>query len=349
MKKVSIIVPVYHVSQYLRKSVESVLNQSYTDIELILVDDGGDDECPNICEEYCLRDVRVKCIHKQNEGQSMARKAGLSIATGDYIMYLDADDWLDENTVERCVAVALEKEAEIVCFGYKRVYSQNVFETPLFEEDREFSGSEIQKLHRRMIGLVGSELANVEAADRLVTMWGKLYDRKSALDGLWISERIIGSLEDAVYNLGAFEKCEKCIYIHQFFYNYRKTDGNTTTGQYREKLVTQWETLYDIFEEYILKKRLGQEYIIALNNRIALGMLGIGLNELSSPDNFLKKAKKLKNILGRTRWNEAYQQLEFKYFPIHWKAFYYSCKTKLTGIMLVMLVMIRFLKSRVAG
>ena len=347
MEKVSIIVPVYRVEPYLSKCVESILNQTYPNIELILIDDGGDDRCPIMCDEYARIDARVKCIHKQNEGQSMARKVGLSIAEGDYIMYVDADDWIDLETVEICMEAVQGKNVDIVCFGYKRVYKNNVFNTSLFEGDKVVAAEETKVLHRRMIGLVGEELAHVEEADRLVTMWGKIYSKKTACLGKFISEREIGSSEDAIYNLYAFQACDKCIYLDRFFYNYRKTD-NTTTTKYRKKLVEQWEVLYGYFEDYILKNKCGEDYKIALKNRVALGMLGLGLNELSSGDNVFVKSSRLKEILKRNRWTEAYNNLEFKYFPLKWKIFYGLCRYKQTELLLAMLWAISKLKSKIS-
>lgn len=349
MKKVSIIVPVYHVEPYLRQSIESVLNQSYQNIEVLLVDDGGDDACPDICEEYCRIDKRVKCIHKVNEGQSMARKAGLLAATGDYIMYLDADDWLDKEAVQNSLLAAEKHKADIVCFAYKRIYKSNVFETPLFENYCVFSEDNVKMIHRRMVGLVGKELAHVEAVDRLVTMWGKLYTKKTAMSGIFVSEREVGSSEDAIYNLGAFEACTKCVYIHEFLYNYRKTDGNSTTGKYRKNLPEQWKKLYRYFEQYIQNHQCGKIYEEALNNRIALGLLGLGLNELGNSGRFFEKSKNLNVILKQQPWKDAYQKLDFQYFPLKWKVFYGLCKYNQTELLVVMLWLVLYLKSRVSN
>lgn len=118
---------------------------------------------------------------------------------------------------------------------------------------------------------------------------GKLYSRRVACSGVWVSEREVGSSEDAIYNLGAFSVCKKCVYINMFLYNYRKSNENATTRKYRSQLVTQWKRLYQYFETYIRENKLSKEYNVALQNRIALGMLGIGLNELSSDRSFFQK------------------------------------------------------------
>ena len=133
MKIVSIIVPVFHVELYLKNCIESIITQSYPHIEVILIDDGGDDKCPDICDDYVKSDTRVKCIHKLNEGQSMARKAGLEASTGDYVMYVDADDWLEPDTVKICIDTIENNNADIVLFGYKRIYENKIFNTSLFD------------------------------------------------------------------------------------------------------------------------------------------------------------------------------------------------------------------------
>lgn len=94
---VSVIVPIYKVERFLRRAIDSVIEQKYRNLEIILVDDGSPDACPNICDEYKIRDERIRVIHKRNGGLSSARNAGIDIATGKYIAFLDADDILNEN------------------------------------------------------------------------------------------------------------------------------------------------------------------------------------------------------------------------------------------------------------
>lgn len=118
--KISIIVPVYNVEKYLYYCIESILSQPFTDFELILIDDGSTDRSGQICEEYAIRDKRIRVKHVENGGPSKARNIGLSNATGKWVMFVDADDWLDTNTFD-----ALNNDlasAEIIYFGYRNVY-----------------------------------------------------------------------------------------------------------------------------------------------------------------------------------------------------------------------------------
>ena len=117
----SVIVPVYKVEEYLPACIESVLNQTFTDFELILVDDGSPDACGQICEEYAEKDKRIKVIHKQNGGLASARRAGIKVATGDYVFNLDSDDLIEEDTLECAYEIISDTECEIVSFSYRWV------------------------------------------------------------------------------------------------------------------------------------------------------------------------------------------------------------------------------------
>lgn len=123
--KISIVVPVYKVENYLRQCIESVINQTYKDIEIILVDDGSPDNCPAICDEYALKDNRISVIHKLNEGVSIARQIGVEIAQGEYVCFVDSDDWLELNAIERLAEPLKKQKTDVICAGYYRVNGAN--------------------------------------------------------------------------------------------------------------------------------------------------------------------------------------------------------------------------------
>ena len=117
----SVIVPVYKVEKYLTACIESVLNQTFSDFELILVDDGSPDNCPKICDDYKEKDARIKVVHKQNGGLASARRAGIKVAEGDYVFNLDSDDCIEEDTLECAYKIIKDTDCEIVSFSYKWV------------------------------------------------------------------------------------------------------------------------------------------------------------------------------------------------------------------------------------
>ena len=112
--KISIIVPVYKVERYLENCIESIINQTFKDFELILVDDGSPDRCGLICDNYAKKDERIKVIHKKNEGLSAARNSGIQIAKGEYIAFVDSDDCINKNMYETLYDTAIENKSDIV-------------------------------------------------------------------------------------------------------------------------------------------------------------------------------------------------------------------------------------------
>lgn len=126
MKIVSVIVPIYKVEQYLTECVESIRRQTYSNIEIVLVDDGSPDGCPALCDEFAKNDSRIKVIHKENGGLSDARNFGIEAASGDYLMFIDSDDYWDSDTaLEECVNVCTELDADVTIFGFKKYYQES--------------------------------------------------------------------------------------------------------------------------------------------------------------------------------------------------------------------------------
>lgn len=120
----TIIVPVYKVEKYLRRCLDSLVNQTYKNLEIILVDDGSPDNSGAICDEYVQKDSRISVIHKENGGLSSARNAGLEICNGVYVLFVDSDDWVENNYVE--AMLEYKTENNVVCCGYNAVYAGEV-------------------------------------------------------------------------------------------------------------------------------------------------------------------------------------------------------------------------------
>ena len=343
---VSVIVPVYNVEQFLDRCVFSILSQSYVNLEVILVDDGSMDLCSKKCDDFAIQDKRVKVIHKENEGQSMARKAGMLIADGEFIVFVDGDDWLENNMIEHLVAAQRETGADIVMCGSRKIYANHVIETHLFSQSKTFTGEESKTIHRRMVGMVENELVHPDKLDNLVTMWGKLYTRENALLGIWVSERKTGTSEDTIFNLGAFEKCETISYLDECLYNYRKTNDSSTTTKYIPDLTQKWNTLYNIIETYIEEKNCSVEYRTALNNRIAINTLGLVLNETNNPNGVWFAIKNVKKILREPKRGSAVRQIPINNMPFYWKIFYFIAKIKCSLLLIFMGKVIQIMRTK---
>lgn len=130
---VSVVIPIYNVEKYLRECVDSVRNQTYRDLEIILVDDGSPDHCGEICDAYAEEDARIKVIHKKNGGLSDARNAGLDIAEGEYIYFLDSDDYIKSDAIELLVQCIEKEQADLVYFEAETIFED--FEDPNYREE----------------------------------------------------------------------------------------------------------------------------------------------------------------------------------------------------------------------
>ncbi|MDU2211827.1 MAG: glycosyltransferase family 2 protein, partial [Eubacterium sp.] len=139
---ISVIVPIYNAEKYLKICIDSIINQSYYNIQIILVDDGSEDNCPAICDEYAQLDTRIIVIHKKNQGLVLARKSGLQIATGEYITFVDADDYIDIDTYEKIVNNINYDMPDIIAYDLIEEYSdrtvkkENQFSAGLYEEEQ---------------------------------------------------------------------------------------------------------------------------------------------------------------------------------------------------------------------
>lgn len=346
---ISIIVPVYNSELYLKKCLDSIISQTYENIEIICIDDNSSDDSLRILQEYEKKDQRIKVLQKANEGVSLARNAGLDVARGDYILFVDSDDWIDRCTCEVALQKILEETADLVMWSYIRERETESSKKQIFDCDIIFEGKKVQeKLHRRMIGIVEDELTHPENADALCTVWGKLYCKSiiSANHIRFYDIRKIGTYEDGLFNLEYLKYVQKAIFLNQYFYHYRRTNVNSITGAYNANLGRQWDTLFHIMDKYIEQNELNEKYQEALRNRISLSLIPRGINEMTNDCSVGMKMAKIKEIISQRSYIAAIKSLKIQYMPIHWKVFFRAAKWKNTFIILIMLIAIQKIRGR---
>jgi glycosyltransferase involved in cell wall biosynthesis len=223
--KISVIIPVYKVEKYLRQCVDSVLAQTHSDLEVILVDDGSPDNCGAICDEYAEKDSRVKVIHKENGGQGSARNRGLDAATGEYIAFVDSDDWVDSDMYESLLKLLLEHDADIAEGSYRffRPWkNQNqTLECPNTQKVCVWEG--LQILERFYFG---PDLFS----DVAVMVWNKLY-KAQILRDLRFREGFI--YEDSEFMPRVLYACKKLVkHDHSYYtYNIHLSVGETSHSE----------------------------------------------------------------------------------------------------------------------
>lgn len=332
---VSIIVPVYNTEKYISECLHSVTQQSYPHIEIIAVDDGSTDNSLSILNEISATDNRLKVFSQRNQGVSAARNLALKKATGEYIMFVDADDWIDSSTIEECLQVI--GDADVCFFAYIREFTNRSLPKPLFSQTHIFTAETCKQLQRRMIGPIDEELANPGMLDSLGTIWGKLY-RKDILDGTsFIDLKIIGTAEDSLFNCNILKKVQKAVYINKAFYHYRKFNSGAETKKYKPQLPQQWNKLFDYMKATVTDE-ISQK---ALYNRIALSIIGLGLNECLSPNTLKEKTNKIAEIINQPHYRKAYKELDLTHFPIHWKVFFFSAKYNMKRVLMLLVLCIK--------
>jgi len=198
-KLISIIIPIYNVEKYLKQCIDSIINQTYINLEIILVDDGSTDNCGKICDEYGLKDNRIKVIHKQNGGLSSARNAGLDIAKGEYIGFIDSDDYVEKDMYENMYNTALKTNTKLVICNW------SVGNTGKWIKNKNFPKKNI---------LTSNEALDFFYNDMYV--WNKLYE-KDIVQHLRFIETFA---QDVLYTFVAFKRVKNiaCLNKHECYY-----------------------------------------------------------------------------------------------------------------------------------
>lgn len=348
--KISIIVPVYNAEKYIDRCIESLIKQTYVNVEIICVNDGSIDGSLSKLKKYAEKDKRITVIDKKNEGVSLARNKGIELACGQYLMFVDADDWIEPTTCEVALAETMKENADVLMWPYIREFQDKSIPKKIWDSDKLiFEDTDVQtKLHRRFVGLLDEELSVPENADALCTIWGKLYNAGIIKQNkiLFKDIRELGTYEDGLFNLEVYGYAKKVVYINQFFYHYRKDNDVSITTNYNVKLREQWDNLFGYIREYINEKQLPIQYYKAYNNRIILSVLGLGLNVLSSKMSVIQKIKELKSIISSKEYRQAAKKLQLRYFPIHWKLFYGCAKYNIAFGVYILLVCIKKIIAR---
>lgn len=269
MELVSIIVPVYNVEQYLRECIQSLVNQTYSNIEIILVDDGSQDTSGKICDELKKEDWRIKVIHKENAGLGYARNSGLDIAQGEYVTFIDSDDVADDTLVESLMQGIHANKADTCIGGFKRITEDGKIAYEEKYEKRTYVGSEVyQGLFARMLG------SDVDKHDAIrMSVWNVLYSMKIIKDNdiRFPSERVLIS-EDIIWDSQYYKYSSSAAIIESTAYKYRITPGSLTQ-KYKPNKFKMICKLYDILCEKVesnpnMKMRLQRQFFVNLRDCI---------------------------------------------------------------------------------
>lgn len=280
--KVSIIVPVYHAEKYIRQCVDSLQKQTYQNIEIILVHTCSGDASGVICDEYGARDARIKIIHTEKAGISRARNIGIEAASGDYLLFVDSDDWLDKKCCEEALEASLRHQADIVLFDFykndgKEQSLGHLFRTGFMRWEKE----DIKKLQLDLLTGIFDDQLEQKRGNNLTAVWGKLF-KKSIIDKK-VSFYEVDRAEDLLFDLEAFSQASKIIYIRKNYYHYRITD---TSATWRFHAAENYSLFNTVWENFIRsEKAYGEFFKQGLEIRKTGQLTGILQGNVFHPDN----------------------------------------------------------------
>lgn len=218
--KISVVVPVYNVEKCLSRCVNSIIDQTYKDIEIILVNDGSTDKSGKLCEDFAKDDKRIQVVHQKNAGLSAARNTGIEKSTGEYVLFVDSDDWIDKKTIELTLKVAQNNNANIVEFGFRSIYEKNTVYS------NECSGKVFQAKPVEAI------LSNLKWDKFKPVPWNKLYARKVVCSAAFP----VGKLhEDEFTTYKYYYAAKKICLLDIALYNYDRTRNESITAKFDER------------------------------------------------------------------------------------------------------------------
>ena len=314
---ISVIVPVYKVERYLRQCLDSICNQTYRDLEILIIDDGSPDKCGDICEEYAQKDKRVRVFHTENKGLSAARNLGLLEAKGEYIGFVDSDDWIDPDMYEVLLQRLKETGTDISTCGLWKEYQKNRFSESIC--DVVFVGTETIR------SLVCKRICNL--------VWDKLYKRKT-WEGISFPEN--HNYEDIATTYKVILQAYSVSSTSKILYHYRMRDNSIIHHPMLMKnLMDYWFASYEKYSylSVLPQFRNDQEIICNLEKQIALAAIVAWRWAYSVPKEqrdyaFLKRVscfiKKKIPVFGKRNWGILMRLAIF--FPryANWVSFTFS-------------------------
>ena len=345
--KVSIIVPVYNVGEYFERCLSSLTSQTLKEIEIILVDDGSKGETPALCDKAALEDSRIKVIHKENEGAGKARNAGLKIAKGKYIGFVDSDDYVDLKMYEILYEKAEKYSSDFVISGVTYVNGNmfkedgNTDKRTYFNEDTNIEGKEA--LTELRLGILGSLPGEKEDSKYGTSVWKNLFKREIIVNnGLYFeSEREMLS-EDALFLLDYIPCIKKATGIENALYNYVRNEGSISKSYKADRFSKGFVFIEEA--EKRLKKDIEYDEYIKYSNRYCQSFLRVICSQevmYASENNipYKKLKERLKTVCENPKSESVLKSYPLYKLPLKQALFAYAMKYKLYYLMVKMVVL----------
>lgn len=350
MAEISIVIPIYNAEKYLRECLDSAVNQTMRDIEIILVDDGSTDTSGTICDEYAERDCRIRVIHKANGGVCDARNVGMYSVDTEYFTFLESDDWLPIDACQKMLQKSRDNTIDFVIGTYYKVATNGIsIKKPLDDKLVTFDEEEIKNnLLSYILGLTGERLKKPSTIDTFLTDTAKLYKTNIVKENnlTWISRKVIYS-DCLDFIIKYANKCKSAVYFDEPLYYYRRTNENSQTATHRPRTVEMWLYQFDELKKFIRENKLENLYP-AFYSRICFSIIPIGGNAYRRRN--LKDAiNEIKQALTNPIYREAFKNFPICELPIHFRPLFFFAKHRWYCSFYFMTVVMRKIMNKQRG
>ena len=335
MKKVSIIVPVYNTSLYLRECLNSIKNQTLKDIEVIVVDDGSTDSSPAICDEYAVSDERFKVFHNQNQGVSASRNFGIDKADSEFVIFVDSDDWLENDMCENLYQSACENSVDMVICAHFNESTIGSSSRHMYNTDMMFNGGYFEEIRVHTLGLIGRWLKKPSSLDRHTPIWARLY-RLDIIKNSNIRYIDLNKLpsECLQFNFAYTSVAKSGYFLNRPLYHYRRNTVQSVTKPYRVNLLSKWLWWYEYMKENYVAT-FDAACLQAFYSRMCCRGIPLGGNALK-----LHTYREIRNecatFLRNTALKESYRYFKYHQCALHWRIFFTAAKYQWIDVFIIL-------------
>lgn len=330
MTKFSIIVPCYNVERYLPKCIESLCKQTLKDIEIILVDDGSPDNSGKICDEWAEKDNRIQVIHKPNGGVSAARNDGLKKATGEYVLFCDSDDWMENNACEILYETGKKSNAEVVIGDVNQIYGERI--VPVHFYDKEFITTDRKYIDELIKTNFCKKYCPNPYMGKPAFGYGGPWNKAVKRDflnhyGIKFDVRVKGIFDDILYTAYILANASTIAYVQKPVYNYRILAGSITHS-FKANLLEINEVIFNCWNEFLEKYgqdgRFNEAYASNVIRRLK-STLGLFYFSNKNPMSLSEQFKDIRRLIETESYKTAIKnvnptKLLHKYDELVWRS-----------------------------
>lgn len=337
--KISYILPIYKVEKQLSRCIDSVINQDYNNIEIILVDDGSPDSCPKICDDYAQKDRRIKVVHKQNEGLGMARNSGIEVACGDFVIFVDSDDFIEPDMGSKLLKVLVDSKSQVAYCNYRRVDTIHGVNNDVIQSVPKhfYENEEVQEV---LLGMFSNYNLNRLDGSINMSVWHSMYDLHFIKEHhiLFKSEREYIS-EDLMFHIDFLTEASRIVFIDDVLYNY-DFNPDSLSAKFRPFIFNSSKMIYQYANRKLRAKGIKNYH--SFTDRY---LFVITLFVVNNYDQFLSRKEYksfMKEILNDEVWKSEVDYSSFASLPLKNKLYIKSIQYNFYLMLFVLQSMYKF-------